>query len=96
MKTPRFTDGHKYPNGYRKAAATDVRLTFRRERERLKAAAEQASRDQAEQEAKDRAEFERRPAPDQKFLRSSVVPLEIPPIRKLTNVVEMLFGEAKA
>ncbi len=52
MKAPKFTDAHKYPNGYRKAASTDVRLTFRRERERLKAAAEQAARDQAEQEAK--------------------------------------------
>ena len=52
MKTPRYTDGHKYPQGYRKAAATDVRLTFRRERERLKAAAEQAAKDEVERQAK--------------------------------------------
>ena len=52
MRAPKFTDGHKYPNGYRKAAATDVRLTFRRERERLKAAAEQAAKDEVERQAK--------------------------------------------
>ena len=52
MKTPRYTDQHKYPQGYRKAAATDVRLTFRRERERIKALAEQAAKDSAEAEAK--------------------------------------------
>ena len=52
MKAPKFTDAHKYPNGYRKAAATDVRLTFRRERERLRAEAERKERDQAEAEAK--------------------------------------------
>ena len=52
MKTPRYTDGHKYPTGYRKAASTDVRLTFRRAREKLKADAEQAAKDAAEAEAK--------------------------------------------
>ena len=52
MKTPRYTDGHKYPQGYRKAAATDVRLTFRRARERLKAAAEQVAKDEAERQEK--------------------------------------------
>lgn len=50
MKTPRYTDSHKYPTGYRKAAATDVRLTFRRERERLKAQAEQVAKDEAERQ----------------------------------------------
>ena len=52
MKAPRYTDAHKYPNGYRKAAATDVRSTFRRERERIKAAAEQAAKDAQEVAAK--------------------------------------------
>ena len=52
MKSPRYTDAHKYPNGYRKAASTDVRATFRRERERLKAAAEQAAKDAEEVAAK--------------------------------------------
>lgn len=52
MKTPRYTDIHKYANGYRKAAATDVRLTFRRERERLKVEAEQAARDASEVQEK--------------------------------------------
>ena len=55
MKQPKYTDAHKYPNAYRKSTATDIRLTFRRERERLKAAAEQAARDQAEAEAKVRS-----------------------------------------
>ena len=52
MKSPRYTDAHKYPTGYRKAASTDVRATFRRIRERLKAEAEQAAKDAAEREAK--------------------------------------------
>ena len=51
MKTPRYSD-LRYPNGYVRAAATDVRKTFRRIRERLKAEAEQAAKDQAEAEAK--------------------------------------------
>ena len=50
-KTPRYSDG-RYPHGYRKAANTDVRVTWRKERERLKAAAEQAAKDAAEAEAK--------------------------------------------
>ena len=50
-KTPRYSDG-RYPHGYRKAANTDVRATFRRIRERLKAEAEQAAKDAAEREAK--------------------------------------------
>ena len=51
MKTPRYCDG-RYTTGYRKAANTDVRATFRRIRERLKAEAEQAAKDAAEAEAK--------------------------------------------
>ena len=52
MKTPRFTDSHKYPNGYRKAAATDIRATFRRYRAEQKALAEEAERNQAEAQQK--------------------------------------------
>ncbi len=52
MRAPKFTDAHRYANGYRDSKRTDIRLTFRRERERLKAAAEQAERDRAEAEAK--------------------------------------------
>ena len=55
VKTPRYTDGHKYPTGYRKAASTDVRLTFRRERERIKTATEQAAKDESERQEKVRA-----------------------------------------
>ena len=52
MKTPRFTDSARYPTCYRKAAATDIRLTFRRMRERLKAEAEQSARDESERQEK--------------------------------------------
>lgn len=52
MKPPRYTDAHKYPTGYRKAASSDVRATFRRVRERLKAEAEAAAKNAAEVEAK--------------------------------------------
>ena len=52
MKSPKYTDAHKYPNAYRKSTATDIRLTFRRERERLKAEAEQAAKDAQEVAAK--------------------------------------------
>ena len=52
MKQPKYTDAHKYPNAYRKSTATDIRLTFRRERERLKAEAEQAAKDAQEVAAK--------------------------------------------
>ena len=38
MKPPRYTDAHRYPHGYRPAAATDIRETFSRiERERQRA-----------------------------------------------------------
>jgi hypothetical protein len=30
MKTPKYTDLHRYPNGYRKSTETDVTGTFRR------------------------------------------------------------------
>lgn len=33
MKTPRYTDNHRYPNGYRKAAETNVEATFKRARQ---------------------------------------------------------------
>ena len=52
MKAPRWTDAHKYPQGYRKAANTDVAATFRRVRERIKAQAEQAAKDEAERAEK--------------------------------------------
>ena len=54
MKTPRYTD-LRYQNGYVKAANTDVSKTFRRERERIKAAAEQAAKDDQERAEKVRA-----------------------------------------
>ncbi|MFE8033818.1 hypothetical protein [Thiohalocapsa marina] len=39
MKQPRFTDTHRYPHGYRPAAATDIRKTFARiERQQQRAA----------------------------------------------------------
>ena len=52
MKSPRYTDQHKYPNGYRKAANTDVAATFRRVRLEQQRAAEQAAKDSAEAQAK--------------------------------------------
>ena len=30
MKTPRYTDQHRYPNGYRRSAETNVEATFKR------------------------------------------------------------------
>ena len=30
MKPPKFTDSHRYPNGYTSAAHTDIRTTFGR------------------------------------------------------------------
>ena len=36
MRTPKFTDLHKYPiSGYMSAAATDISRVFARERKRL-------------------------------------------------------------
>ena len=32
MKTPRFTDSHRYPRGYVKSNATDISKTFARVR----------------------------------------------------------------
>ena len=51
MKSPRYCDG-RYEHGYTRAASTDVRKTFRRERERLKLEAEAAAKDEAERLAK--------------------------------------------
>lgn len=33
MKPPRYTDQHRYPHGYKKAAETNVELTFKRVRQ---------------------------------------------------------------
>lgn len=33
MKTIRYTDQHRYPHGYRKAAETDIQATFKRARQ---------------------------------------------------------------
>lgn len=41
MKTPRFTDLKRYPNGYRTAAGTNIRLTFMRAKAAMKAGAEE-------------------------------------------------------
>ena len=42
MKKPRYTDTHRYPNGYKKAAETNVKETFNRVRlERTRNEAEQ-------------------------------------------------------
>lgn len=30
MKAPRYTDAHRYPHGYKPAAATNIRETFAR------------------------------------------------------------------
>ena len=51
MKTPRYCDG-RYENGYTRAAATDVRKTFRRIRAEQAKAAEQAAKDEQERQAK--------------------------------------------
>ena len=32
MKPPKYTDSHKYPNGYKRAAETNVARTFARVR----------------------------------------------------------------
>ena len=45
MKTPRFTDTHKFPVPYKPAASTDITATFRR----VKA---QQAKDAAEREQK--------------------------------------------
>ena len=34
MKPIRYTDQHRYPNGYRKAAETDITLSFKRARQK--------------------------------------------------------------
>ena len=40
MKTPRYTDAHKYPNGYDKPENTDIRKRFERIRREQKKQAE--------------------------------------------------------
>ena len=52
MKPPRYTDSSRWPNGYRRAAETDISKTFARVRAEQKKAAEQAAIDAAEREAK--------------------------------------------
>jgi hypothetical protein len=50
MKTPKFTDAHRYPHGYVKSEATDIRATFRRVQRQL---ADQERRErEAEEERK--------------------------------------------
>ena len=51
MKTPKYCDG-RYQTPYRRAANTDVALTFRRIRAELAKAAEQAAKDEAERAEK--------------------------------------------
>jgi hypothetical protein len=43
MKTPRYTDSAKYPNGYRKSSNSDIRATFRRIRAENQRNAEEAN-----------------------------------------------------
>ena len=43
MKPPKYTDSHKYPNGYRKAAETDISKTFARIKSQLKTNQEELS-----------------------------------------------------
>lgn len=50
-KIPRYTD-NRYPNGYVRAASTDIGKTFRRVRAELKAKAEQEAKDDAERQEK--------------------------------------------
>ena len=52
MKQPRLTDTHRWPNGYRRSAETDISKTFARVRVEQKKAAEQAALDAAELDAK--------------------------------------------
>ena len=42
MKQPRYTDTHRYQNGYRKSTNTDVAATFRRVRAEQQKNAEEA------------------------------------------------------
>lgn len=42
MKIPRYTDIHKYANGYRKSTNTDIAATFRRIRAEQARNAEEA------------------------------------------------------
>ena len=52
MKPIRYTDGHKYPNGYRKEAETDIGRTFARVRAEQRKAAEESAMNEQERQAK--------------------------------------------
>lgn len=52
MRVPRFTDLHRYPQGYTPASATNIEATFRRARTEQKAKAEQEARNKAERQDK--------------------------------------------
>ena len=54
MKTPRYTDSHRDPHGYRTPAQTDIRKTFARVRAEQKAAAEATAQNEAEAASKTR------------------------------------------
>ena len=43
MKTPRYTDNHRFPHGYKKAAETNVEATFKRVRAELQRNQEEAA-----------------------------------------------------
>ena len=44
MRTPKWTDAHRYPNGYVRAQHTDIKRTFRRARDAIKVAEEERKR----------------------------------------------------
>lgn len=48
MKTPRYTDSHKYPHGYVGSASTNVAATMKRKQRELDAEAAKRTADQAE------------------------------------------------
>ena len=52
MKTPRYTDADRWPNGYRRAAETDISKTFARVRAEQKRQAEQDAKNAAEAQEK--------------------------------------------
>lgn len=48
MHKPKFTDAHKYPDGYRRAVDTDIQETFRRIRRRQQEQAAKKAQNEAE------------------------------------------------
>ena len=44
MKTPRYTDAHRWPHGYRKSDDTNIAETFQRVRQQQEAAAREAEK----------------------------------------------------